>query len=396
MNTYSYLNGLVCSSCGKSFDHRQLQTYCPECKAPLLAQYDLVEAKRHIDRDGFRRLPRGMWRWHELLPVYDPAHVVTLGEGDTSILPVKRVGKILGLANLHLKEEGLNPTGSFKARGLSAAVSKANELGIKRFVMPSAGNAGGSLAAYAARSGLESLIYMPKHSPQANLVESQIMGADLQLVDGLIDLAGKYAEQKASADGWFNMSTFKEPYRVEGKKIMGYEIAEQLGWKLPDMIVYPTGGGTGLVGMWKAFSELHQLGWLESNSLPKMVAVQAQGCAPVVRAYELGKNSCDYWESAETIATGLCVPKSFADQLILKDIRASHGFAISVSDQEITLAQRLLAQQEGIFSCPEGAATLAALEKMVKQNLVQADETIICFNTGSGLKYVGKKSIYEY
>ncbi len=388
MNTYSYLNGLVCPSCGKSFDHHQLQTYCVECKAPLLAQYDLLEAKLHINRDAIGRLPKGMWRWHELLPVIDPTHVVTLGEGDTPLLPLPHVGKILRLANLYIKEEGLNPTGSFKARGLSAAVSKASELGIKRFVIPSAGNAGGALAAYAARAGLESLIYMPKRSPQANLVESQIMGADLQLVDGLIDLAGKYAEQKAFSEGWFNMSTFKEPYRVEGKKIMGYEIAEQLGWKLPDVILYPTGGGTGLVGMWKAFSELEQLGWLEAYSLPKMISVQAQGCAPVVKAFDLGKNTCDYWESAETIATGLCVPKSFADQLILKDIRASHGFAISVSDQDIVGAQQFLAQKEGIFACPEGAATIAALDKLLQQNVIHTDETIICFNTGSGLKYV--------
>ena len=244
------------------------------------------------------------------------------------------------------------------------------------------------MAAYAARVGSEALIFMPRSTPHANLVECQITGAQVRLVDGLIDLAGKLAEQAAQSDGWFNMSTFKEPYRVEGKKIMGYEIAESLGWMLPHVIIYPTGGGTGLVGMWKAFQELEQLGWLESRTKPRMIAVQAEGCAPVVKAITEGASKCDLWEDAHTIATGLCVPKSFADQLILKDIRASHGTAVSVTDQDITHFQQHLAQTEGIFPCPEGAATLAALDKMLQQKMVDPAETIVLFNTGSGLKYI--------
>ncbi len=388
MRTHSYITNLSCSSCGKSFDPAQAQTYCLECNAPLLAHYDLPAIKREVDRDEISHRTKGMWRWFELLPSQDPTCIVSLGEGDTPLLPCTSLGEALGAPNLFIKEEGLNPTGSFKARGLSAAISKARELGIQKVVIPSAGNAGGALAAYAARAGMQALVYMPRNSPRANIMECQVTGADVELVDGLIDLAGKFAGQKAAEEGWFNMSTFKEPYRVEGKKVMGYEIAESLGWKLPDVILYPTGGGTGLVGMWKAFAELEQLGWLESSQMPRMIAVQADGCAPVVKAVEAGQPACDAWEEARTIATGLCVPKSFADRLILEDIHASNGTAISVSDGEITLHQRHLAAIEGIFACPEGAATVAALEKLVKQHIVHPDETTVLFNTGSGLKYI--------
>ncbi len=384
----SSITGLICSSCGKSFNPDQIQTYCLECKAPLLPVYDLKKVKNEVDRDSINTRPKGMWRWCELLPLHGPENIASLGEGDTPLLKINTLGRKLGLRNLLVKEEGLNPTGSFKARGLSCAVSKAKELGVKKIVIPSAGNAGGALAAYAARAGLQALIYMPKNSPQSNIIESQITGATVELVDGLIDAAGKLAEQKVISDGWFNLSTFKEPYRVEGKKIMGYEIAENLGWKLPDVIIYPTGGGTGLIGMWKAFQELEQLGWLETRTMPRMIAVQSEGCAPVVKAFEAGQPTCDYWQGAQTIATGLCVPKSFADRLILKDIGDSHGIAMSVSDQEISLAQQHLAKTEGIFSCPEGAATVAALIKIVQQNLIEASEDIILFNTGSGLKYI--------
>jgi threonine synthase len=389
MKPYSYLNDLVCSSCSNSFDCNHVQTYCPDCNAPLLPIYDLPMVKREVDRDVISHRPKGMWRWHELLPVYEPANIITLGEGDTPLLPLRNFRVDWVMTYLYVKEEGLNPTGSFKARGLSAAVSRAKELGITRFVIPSAGNAGGALAAYAARAGTQALVYMPKSTPRTNVVESQIMGANVELVDGLIDLAGKFAAQKEVDEGWFNMSTFKEPYRVEGKKIMGYEIAEHLGWKLPDVILYPTGGGTGLVGMWKAFNELEQLGWLEASVKPRMIAVQSQGCAPVVKAFDAGKSTCEYWHGAYTLATGLCVPKSFADQLILQEIAGSKGLAISVSDQEIIASQQALAEKEGIFSCPEGAATIAALDKLVKRQLVHPNETIVCFNTGSGLKYTG-------
>lgn len=388
MKNYSYILDLKCSSCGKSFDPSLIQTYCPDCNAPILAEYDLPAIKMEVDRDAIVHRVKGMWRWHELLPVNNSSNIVLLGEGDTPLLKLDRLGRILGLSNLYIKEEGLNPTGSFKARGLSAAISKAKELGIKRVVIPSAGNAGGALAAYAARAGIEALIYMPKTSPASNIVESQITGASVELVDGLIDLAGKLAEQKATSEGWFSMSTFKEPYRVEGKKVMGFEIAASMGWKLPDVILYPTGGGTGLVGMWKSFYELEMLGWLTSNAKPRMIAVQAEGCSPVIKAFESGRATCDYWENAHTIATGLCVPKSFADQLILKDLRESGGNGVSVSDQEITLWQSRLAQNEGLFACPEGAATIAALDKLVKNKTIHPDETVVVFNTGNGLKYI--------
>ena len=388
MKSLSYINDLSCSVCGKTFNADQIQTFCSDCKAPMMANYDLLSIKYALDRDSVSHRPKGMWRWAELLPVSDQENIISLGEGDTPLLRLNHLGRELQLTNLFLKEEGLNPTGSFKARGLSSAVSKAKELGIKKMVIPSAGNAGGALAAYAARAEMDALIYMPKSSLPSNIAESMITGATVKLVDGLIDTAGKYAEEKATSEGWFNMSTFREPYRVEGKKIMGYEIAERLGWKSPDVIIYPTGGGTGLVGMCKAFAEMEALGWLESRTKPRMIAVQAEGCAPVVEAINAGKATCDFWEGASTLATGLCVPKSFADRIILEYIRESNGTAISVSDKEITQSQRRLARTEGIFSCPEGAATVAALEKLTKRESVLPEETIILFNTGSGLKYI--------
>jgi threonine synthase len=388
MSEISYLTHLSCSSCGKSFDVHKIQTFCPDCKAPLLANYDLKTARNKVDRDKIRYRYKGMWRWFELLPIFDPHQIISLGEGDTPLLPLTRIGDELGLSNLFVKEESLNPTGSFKARGLSASVSKASELGIKKITMPSAGNAGGALAAYAARAGITSLIYMPKSTPIANIIESQITGSKVELIDGLINDAGKYAQEMTDKHGWFNMSTFKEPYRVEGKKIMGYEIAEALSWHLPDVIIYPTGGGTGLVGMWKAFLELEALGWLQHPGKPRMVSVQAEGCAPVVKSFQSGLEKCELWENAHTIATGLCVPLSFADKLILKNIRESEGLAISVSDEEIIVSKDYFAKKEGIFTCPEGAATLAALRKLIDQKYIEKNGTVVLFNTGSGLKYL--------
>jgi threonine synthase len=393
VNTNSYLSHLSCSNCSKEYSVNQLQTYCPDCKAPLLAQYDHLLAKKHLDRDSLKVRSKGMWRWAELLPVYDYDNIISLGEGDTPLLDLTTISRELGLPRLLLKEEALNPTGSFKARGMSSAVSKAKELGINKIVLPSAGNAGGALASYTARAHIEALIYMPKSTPQSNIAESKIMGARVELVDGLIDLAGKYAEQQSNREEWFNMSTFKEPYRVEGKKILGYEIAEALGWTLPDVILYPVGGGTGLVGMWQAFLELKNLGWLESTSLPRMIAVQAEGCSPVVQAYIINETTCTYWKNAQTIATGLCVPKSFADRLILRILRQSNGTAISVSDHEIIQSKNILAQKEGINSCPEGAATLAALIKLIQQGEISPEETTILFNTASGLKYPDLKIV---
>jgi threonine synthase len=298
------------------------------------------------------------------------------------------IGEELGIKKLYVKDESLNPTGTFKARGLSAAVSKAKELGVHKIIIPTAGNAGGALAAYAARGGMEACICMPKDTPQSNIEESKIAGATIFFVDGLINEAAKLVKEKALVDDWFDVSTFREPYRCEGKKIMGYEIAESLHWNLPDVIIYPTGGGTGLVGMWKAFHEIISLEWLDDSKTPKLVAVQAENCAPVVESFHSGKNYCDAWQNAKTIATGLKVPKSFADKIILRFLRESGGNAVAVSDDEIITAQKYLASHEGIFAAPEGAATLAGLWKLLKSSWIDRDQTIILFNTGTGLKYL--------
>ena len=384
----SYLKFLECTSCGNYFAADQIQTFCPDCQAPLMARYDLDTARRELDRDRYRQRLPGMWRWRELLPVFDEMNMISLGEGDTPLLRLNRLSKELKLENLFVKDESLNPTGSFKARGLSAAVSKAKELGVRKIIIPTAGNAGGALAAYAARGGLEAYIFMPKDTPPANIEESRIAGATVILINGLISEAAGMAGEKARSEGWFDVSTFKEPYRCEGKKIMGYELAEAFNWYLPDVIIYPTGGGTGLVGMWKAFKEMETLGWLESKQRPRMVAVQAEGCAPVIKAFHSGSLFCDFWTGAHTIASGLRVPKSFADQIVLHDLRESNGTAVSVSDDEIIEAQKWLASREGIFAAPEGAATLAGLVKLIQSGWIHPEEKIVMFNTGTGLKYL--------
>ena len=339
---FSYLTNITCSACGRVYSRNQVNTYCLDCQAPLFSNYDLEAVRSNTNRDEFHRRPRGMWRWHEILPVLEPQNVVSLGEGDTALLHLPNLGKDLGLSNLFIKEESSNPTGTFKARGLSSAVSKAKELGIQKVIIPTAGNAGGAMAAYAARAGLKAHIFMPKDTPYANIEESIMAGAEVVLVDGLISEAAGMAGEKARKEGWFDLSTFKEPYRVEGKKIMGYELAEAFDWTLPDVIIYPTGGGTGLVGMWKAFAELEALGWLENTKRPRMVVVQADGCAPVVKAFQAGKTFCDFWLEAHTLASGLRVPKSFADHLILTDIYESNGTAVSVSDDNLLEAQHQL------------------------------------------------------
>jgi len=386
--TFSYFIHLKCSGCGREYSHKEVHTYCPDCQSTLLANYDLEQVRNRVDRDKISRRPRGMWRWHELLPVMDPQNIVFLGEGDTALLDVPNLGKELGLSNLYIKDESTNPTGSFKARGLAAAVSKAKELGIMKVIIPTAGNAGGAMAAYAARAGIQAMIYMPKDTPRANVEESRMAGAKVVLIDGLISDAAGVAGDKARTEGWFDLSTFKEPYRTEGKKVMGYELAEAFDWELPDVIIYPTGGGTGLVGMWKAFAELEELGWLEKGKRPRMVAVQAEGCAPVIKAFESGAEFCDFWLDAHTLASGLRVPKSFADALILKDLRESNGTAVAVSDDSILKAQGQLGRLEGVFAAPEGAATLAALITLLEQKWIAPDERVVLFNTGSGLKYI--------
>ena len=377
---------LHCPECGAEFDASAPQTFCAACASPILAEYDLDLAKQTLTKEALRARPRGLWRWQELLPVHDERFRFTLGEGSSPLLRTDRLGGQLGLQNLYVKDESGNATGSFKARGLAAAVSKAVELGIHEFVIPTAGNAGGALAAYAARSGTKAHVYMPVDTPRAIQVEVQMYGADLHLVQGLISDAAKEAAAEAKAHGWFDVSTFKEPFRVEGKKTMGFELAEVFNWSLPDVIIYPTGGGTGLVGMWKAFRELEALGWIGA-ARPRMVTVQASGCAPVVRAFTENQERTTPWQNAATIAYGLRVPNAFADRLILRALRESGGTAISVSDTDILQEQKRLGALEGIFAAPEGAATVAAAEKLLQTGFIKADEKVVLFNTGTGLKY---------
>lgn len=326
-----------------------------------------------------------MWRYLPVLPIERETNIVSLGEGMTPLVPLRKIGDELGLSNLWMKDEGQLPTGSFKARGLAMAISKAKELGVRAVCMPTAGNAGGAAAAYAARAGLQSIIFMPEDTPEINIKESIVYGAQVELVKGNISDAAKVMNEKKQK-GWFDVSTLKEPYRLEGKKTMGYELAEQFDWELPDVVLYPTGGGTGLIGMWKAFDEMEQLGWINSRR-PRMISVQAAGCAPIVKAFQEQKSESEFWQNAQTVASGLRVPKAFADHLILKAVYDSNGSAVAVKDEELLVAMREIAQKEGLFICPEGAATLVALKKLLAENFVTPDETILLFNTGAGIKY---------
>ena len=326
-----------------------------------------------------------MWRWFELMPVRDEANVVSLGEGGTPLLPAHGIEARTGARQVWIKEEGLNPTGSFKARGLSAAVSKAKELGVKKLAIPSAGNAASALSAYGARAGIETFIFMPADTPDAMKNECKVYGAHVELVDGLISDAGRIVRERGPAEGWFDVSTLREPYRAEGKKTMGLELAMQCGWKLPDVLVYPTGGGTGIVGMWKAFDELEALGWIGPER-PRFVSVQADGCAPIVRAFDAGVREAEPWQDAHTIAPGIRVPAAIADYLILDAIRDSHGFAVSVSDEDILAAMSEIARLEGVFAAPEGAAGYAGYKKLLSQGKLDPAESVVLFNTGSGIK----------
>ena len=382
----SYLIELECSKCGKRFEADRVQTICDRCGKPLLARYDLEAVGSVLDRDSFWGREATMWRYRELLPVRDERNIVSLGEGYTPMIRAARLGEKIGLRDLWVKDESQIPTGTFKARGLSAAVSKAKEFGIKHLAIPSAGNAAGALAAYAARAGMEVYVFMPEDAPTVSKVECWIAGAHVYLVKGLISDAGRIVSAGEEEKGWFNVSTLREPYRLEGKKTMGLEVAEQFDWTLPDVIIYPTGGGTGLIGMWKAFEELEELGWIEGPR-PRMVSVQPSGCAPIVKAFKEGAEESEVWEGASTIASGLRVPKALGDFLILRAIRESGGTAVAVSDEEILGAVRLMAREEGIFPCPEGAATLAGLKRLLEEGTVDKDDRVVLFNTGSGLKY---------
>jgi threonine synthase len=373
---------LECSKCGEQISGAQPQTICPKDGGSLYVRFDLAALKGKFTPDSLRGRPATMWRYHEVLPGDVP---VTLGEGFTPMLPSR------GNANVYIKDEGLNPTGSFKARGLCAAVTMAKQYGLKKLAVPSAGNAASALAAYCAAAGIEAYIFMPKDVPLANLVECKAYGAHVTLVDGLISDCAKMVNERKQAEGWFDISTLKEPFRVEGKKTMGYEVAEQLNWELPDAIFYPTGGGVGLIGMWKAFEEMEQLGWLKktaSYKRPKMIAVQASGCAPVVKAWNEHKPVAEMWQNAQTSAAGLRVPKPYADYIILDILKQSGGTAIAVSDQQIFQAVEEWASHDGVFASPEGAASLAAYKILLEQKFLKPSDKVVLFNTGSGLKYI--------
>ncbi len=388
----SYMVDLVCTACGAACSADEPQGVCAACSKVLYARYDLDALRTAMPIPDFSGRSDDLWRYRELLPVRDDRHAVSLGEGRTPLISLSRAAADaggMGRGALLVKDEGANPTGSFKARGLSMAVARAAELGVGHVALPSAGNAGGAAAAFAAAHGLACHVAMPRDAPAANQDEVRIYGAELLLVDGLIDAAGRLIREHAAADGWFDLSTLKEPYRVEGKKTMGIELAEAGGWGddwCPDVIVYPTGGGTGIVGMWKAFAELEELGWIGSRR-PRMVVVQSDGCAPIVRAFEAGADQAEPWTDAHTLASGIRVPAAIGDYLILRAVRDSGGTALTVSDEEITQAQLTMARLTGIYAAPEGAATFAALPHLVASGFLAGDERVVLFNTGTGLKY---------
>jgi threonine synthase len=388
----SYLSHLECALCGQELEADRLWNLCPQCQKPLLARYDLGRARQAshagvgLTREEIAAREPSLWRYRELLPVRDPDHMLSMGEGFTPLIHATRLGEALAFDRLFIKDEGLNPTGSFKARGLAVALSRARELGVQAVSIPSAGNAAGAMSAYAALGGMQAHVYMPRDVPQAFVAECRALGAEVTLVDGLITDCGRVAAEGVRQFGRFDVSTLKEPYRLEGKKTMGYELAEQMGWTVPDVIIYPTGGGTGLIGMWKAFDELEELGWIGAER-PRMVTVQSTGCAPMVKAFREGQEYAEPWQGAKTLADGLRVPAAVGDFLILRALRESGGTAIAVSDREIMEAAALLGRTQGLFACPEGAATVAAFERLRDEGWIGAEETVVLFNTGTGLKY---------
>jgi threonine synthase len=378
---------LECTRCGGTYEPERLWRLSSCCERPLYPRYDLDRLAGAFRPDRLRGREPTLWRYAEVLPVRDPVHRITLGEGFTPLLDVPALAARLGVRRLWLKDEGQNPTASFKARGLAVAVSRARELGAHAVALPSAGNAGSAAAAYAAAAGLPCHVVMPRDTPHVIIEETRALGAALELIDGLITDAGARVAAGVAEHGWFDLSTLKEPYRVEGKKTMGYELFEQLGGRLPDVIIYPTGGGTGLVGMWKAFDEMERLGWIGS-ARPRMISVQAEGCAPIVRAWEQGTEFAEPWIDAHTFASGLRVPRAVGDFLMLDAIRASHGSAVAVTDDAMVEAVRLVGATTGVFAAPEGGAVAAAVPLLLDRGLLSADEEIVLFITGSGLKYV--------
>lgn len=382
---FSYLTALVCSACGQTCNPDEPHNTCPACGKVLLALYDLAAVRARLRPVDLSQRPATLWRYHELLPVRQPEQIVTLGEGMTPLLALPRLGQTLGCADLWAKDEGANPTGTFKARGMACAVSRARALGLRRLALPSAGNAGAAAALYAARAGMACVVLMPQDAPLSAIRQALGAGATVFLVEGLITDAGRLVREHAGRFGWFDLSTLREPYRVEGKKTMGYELAEQFGWQLPQAIIYPTGGGTGIVGLWKAFAELADLGWIDPQQRPRLFAVQAAGCAPIVRAFAQGQTSADPWPEASTIAAGLRVPQAIGDYLILRALRESGGGAVAVTDEEILAAWRLLARTEGILAAPEAAATVAGLQRLLVEGRLDPGRRIVLLLTGSAL-----------
>lgn len=382
-----HLTHLVCTACGSTHDASAPQNVSPCCAKPLYPAYDLAAAARTLTKDALRGRVASMWRYREVMPVRNDADIVTLAEGFTPLLPAPRLGARVGVERLWIKDESQNPTQSFKARGMSAAVSMAKQFGLKKLAVPSAGNAAGALAAYAARAGMEAHIFMPADTPQANIIECRETGAHVTLINGLITDCGAEVARRKAAEGWFDVSTLKEPYRVEGKKTLGYELAEQMDWRLPDVVIYPTGGGTGLVGMWKAFDEMERLGWIGAQR-PRMFSAQAAGCQPIVRAFLAGEKTAAEHVGAQTSASGLRVPKAIGDFIMLDILRRSGGGAVAVTDEEMIAAVREIGSSEGIFAAPEGGACLAALRQLRTQGIVRGDESAVLFNTGAGVKYL--------
>ena len=378
---------LYCSNCAEKYESNKLYNLCEKCSKPLLAAYDLEKAAQTLTKESLKTRVQTLWRYAEVLPVEHCENIVSLGEGFTPLQKAEKLGAKLNLKNLYIKDESLNPTQSFKARGMTAAVSMAKELGVKKVAAPSAGNAAGALSAYAALAGMECHIFVPMDTPQACIIECKALGANVNLVDGLITDCGRIVGERKEAEGWFDVSTLKEPYRVEGKKTMGYELAEQMNWELPDVILYPTGGGTGLIGMWKAFDEMEEMGWISSHR-PRMVSVQSVGCAPIVRAFHEQLNHGAEIENAHTVASGLRVPKAVGDFIMLDILRKSGGTAVAVSDEDLVADAVEIGKLEGIFAAPEGGACLTALKFLLENGDVQTDERIVIFNTGSGIKYL--------
>jgi threonine synthase len=381
-----YVTHLECSKTGKTYAPNQLYNLS-EAGKPLLVRYNLQRVGATLTKASLRERAANLWRYREVMPVVHDANIVCLGEGWTPLLRAQRLGAQCGLANLFIKDESPNPTGSFKARGQAVAISMAKELGVRKVAIPTAGNAGGAMAAYAAAAGLEAYVFMPRDTPAANQIECVQYGAHVTLIDGLITDCGAEVGRRKEAEGWFDVSTLKEPYRIEGKKTMGYELAEQLNWELPDVILYPTGGGTGLVGMWKAFDEMEAMGWIGSHR-PRMFSVQAAGCAPIVRAWDNGWDEAPEFENAHTAASGLRVPRAIGDFIMLDILRKSGGGAIAVTDEEMIADTRVVGAAEGLFCAPEGAACFSALKKLLANGQVKADERIVLFNTGTGVKYL--------